>query len=75
METSLCSVSLAAQKIQEGAEELRNAVIETGAEALETCCCDAEAYIKTKPYNAIFLALGAGALTGMLFFRREIPAE
>lgn len=70
METATCSVSHATQKIQEGAEELRDAVLETGADVLESCCNDTELYIKNKPYNALLIAFGMGALYGMLFFRR-----
>ncbi len=69
-ETASPNVSNAAQKMKEGAVELKSAVLETGADILEKACVETESFIKANPYRAVLIAFGVGALAGLLICRR-----
>ena len=70
METSLENVCCAAQKIQQGTDELQTALIETGTKMLDQAREETDAYIKEKPYKAILIAFGIGAFTTLCLLRR-----
>ena len=70
METSLDNVCCAAQKIQQGADELQTALVATGTELLEKAYEETDAYINEKPYKSILLAFGIGAFTTLFLLRR-----
>ena len=71
MQTSLDNVCCAAQKIQQGADELQSALVATGTEMLETARDEADAYITEKPYKSILIAFGIGAFTTLFLLRRS----
>jgi len=64
------AMSDAAQKIREGAVELKTAVVKQGSESLSTACEQTEAVIKEYPYKSVLIAFGVGALLGAVMFRK-----
>ncbi len=69
MEATENKMCHATQKIQDGVEELRDAVVKTSADAVEKCCHETEAYIREKPINMTLIAFGAGTLMAMFLLR------
>ena len=63
------SVSHAARKIKEGADELQSAVIKTSSDAMEQCCKETDAYIRSNPYSALLIAFAAGAFAAITLRR------
>ncbi len=64
------AMSDAAQKIREGAVELKSAVVKQGSESLTHACETTEATIKEYPYRSVLIAFGVGALIGAVMFRK-----
>jgi ElaB/YqjD/DUF883 family membrane-anchored ribosome-binding protein len=64
------AINEAAQKIKEGAVELKHAVVVQGTDSLDKACKETEATIKANPYRSVLVAFGVGALLGAVFFRR-----
>jgi ElaB/YqjD/DUF883 family membrane-anchored ribosome-binding protein len=64
----------AAQSVGEAAQRLRTQggdLLEEGKERFHRVQGNLEHYISSHPTKSVLLALGAGALIGMLFFRRS----
>lgn len=64
------SISDGAQKIREGAVELKSAVVEQGTASLTHACEATKAEIKANPYRSMLIAFGVGALLGVVLSRR-----
>ncbi len=69
-EVQSSDVSAAAQKIKEGASELKSAVMDQGTEQFETICKSADEIIRANPYRSVLLAFGIGTLAGIFLFKR-----
>jgi ElaB/YqjD/DUF883 family membrane-anchored ribosome-binding protein len=63
-------ISSAAQKIHDGAMDMKAAVVERGNAALHQACCGTEATIKANPYTSLLVALGVGVVIGAVILRR-----
>ena len=63
-------ISNAAQKMCDGALEMKSAVVERGRDAIQSVCVGAESSIKAKPYQSMLIALGVGVALGALLCRR-----
>lgn len=64
------SFGSAAQKMKEGAVEIKNVVFEQGAESIDKYCKATEDVIKSNPYRSVLVAFGVGAALGLLLSRR-----
>lgn len=64
------AISNAAQKLRDGAVEMKSAVVEQGSEAIQKCCEQTEATIKAYPYKSVLIAFGVGVALGALVLRR-----
>ena len=64
------SISNAAQKMRDGAVDMKEAVVEQGSDALERACEHTEAAITEYPYRSVLISFGVGALVGAFLFRR-----
>ena len=65
--TAAASVGEAAQRLRSQGGDL----LEEGKERFHRVQNDVEKYITANPTKSVLIALGAGALIGMLFFRRS----
>ena len=63
-------VNAAAQKIKEGASELKSAVMDQGTEQFETLCKSADEIIRANPYRSVLIAFGVGTLAGIFLLKR-----
>jgi len=68
--TARPAIANATQKIKEGAVELKTAVVDQSAEAIQKCYDTTESKIKAAPYTSVLIAFGVGAVLGALWFRR-----
>lgn len=60
----------AAQKMKEGALEMKSAVVQQSGEVFQQAVDQTEAAIKEYPHRSVLIAFGVGALLGALIFRR-----
>jgi len=65
------TIENATNKLKEGAGELKDAVVTSGAEALKKYHSEGTQIIKNNPYTSVLVALGVGALIGILCARKS----
>ncbi|HLX61961.1 MAG TPA: hypothetical protein VKX17_11830 [Planctomycetota bacterium] len=64
------AISNAAQKLREGAIEMKSAIVDKGSDVIQKVCEQTEATIKAYPYKSVLIAFGVGVALGALVLRR-----